>query len=321
MSAFARISRTSSKPRTTRFLQSSIFDDGRFSRHEDNMVEVQVGEDSGSTEIGGEVLPVVEPPTPSPTPIPIVRQEEQGESVGGDPPEEDPPEEDPFDLELALIRHQDDPLDEEGEVRDTNPMERHSDDPNEKNVEGDFADPPSIIPSQVPSLLPSVMPSGIPSVSDPPSLGPSMGPSTVPSPGAGSQPPSNVPSLMSSNPTQVPTMSPSVMPSMAPSVDCSSDASGFFGVETANSTVVTYSYEIEVTPTTNLADVFGALENAISDSVLQSLFARCNATATARKLMSRRRLEVVGMSPLPDEVPTSESKYYLLEQSTRIVHE
>eukprot|EP00541_Cyclophora_tenuis_P005729 CAMPEP_0116575112 /NCGR_PEP_ID=MMETSP0397-20121206/19773_1 /TAXON_ID=216820 /ORGANISM="Cyclophora tenuis, Strain ECT3854" /LENGTH=452 /DNA_ID=CAMNT_0004103961 /DNA_START=83 /DNA_END=1441 /DNA_ORIENTATION=- len=300
------------RPRTSRILIDGM------DRHEDIISDTNVGDNSGvpgvMIGIGDSPTPAPTPlpapmptPTPLPTPSPVDPQSRvdigDGSSSGF--------EEDPFDTELALIRHQDDPLDTEGGDPMT-PMERHEEDPNEMNVEGvPGLGPPSIIPSEVPSISPSKTPS----VSDPPSLVPTAGPSTTPSNTGDTNRPSSSPttSMPSVMPSSVPTRLPTVFPSMAPSVDCTSNSSGFFGVETENSTIVSYSYEIETTPTTVLADVLGALENAIADSVLSAVLARC--TPPNRRLSSRRRLEVVGISPKPDEAPTAEACTVALESA------
>jgi hypothetical protein len=87
---------------------------------------------------------------------------------------------------------------------------------------------------------------------------------------------------------------------------CVSDTEGFFGDSTDNGLSLEYYYELDhdttILPRVNEL-VLKFLQNKISDLILPVLFVR--ACSSSRRVLDerlRRRLEVIGISALPDDV-------------------
>jgi len=108
--------------------------------------------------------------------------------------------------------------------------------------------------------------------------------------------------------TSIPTVSSSPTLSFAPTiVPCETNADGFFGNSTADAVVVSFGYELEVEPGYDATAVISDLENSFNDFLLPFLFPSA-CPSVRRILASLRRLETVGVSKRPDDVPLAGGK-------------
>ena len=103
----------------------------------------------------------------------------------------------------------------------------------------------------------------------------------------------------------------SINPSSAPSDPsnnlkgkCSPDANGFIGEETDKVVEITYTYELEFLPGTDVqGTLLPSIEQASVEAVLPSLFVgKCGTFRfRSRRSVRRRRLEPVGINVLPSD--------------------
>lgn len=173
----------------------------------------------------------------------------------------------------------------------------------------------SQIPTVAPSTSPSVSPSASPSVSPTVSAAPSQShaPTISSAPSQSQSPTTSVAPSVSSAPTitPVPSVSSSPSTSLAPTVaKCTTNEAGFYGDSSANDLVVSFGYELEYEAGYNASDVISGLENSFNDFLLPFLFpSDCPTDDERRILVSfHRRLETIGVSKRPDDVPIDGGK-------------
>lgn len=191
-------------------------------------------------------------------------------------------------------------------------------------------DMPSPSPSASPTVsrLPTVSPSSLPTITAAPSQSPaptisaaptqshaptitaspsqSFAPTITPAPSQSSAPTFSSAPSVSASPTGTasPSQSPAPTVSLSPTVElCETNADGFFGDATSDGIVVSYTYELEYEAGTNERDVVSDLESSFNNFLLPFLFPSECPTVTRRVLVSQRRLETVGVSKRPDDVP------------------
>jgi hypothetical protein len=90
------------------------------------------------------------------------------------------------------------------------------------------------------------------------------------------------------------------------SPQCNVDVEGFYGENTVNETPIEFKYELEYKPESSIDEVLPALERAILDKVLPTLF---GGECEMRQL--RRRLQAVGASINPSDIEIVGCEFHL----------
>jgi hypothetical protein len=102
-----------------------------------------------------------------------------------------------------------------------------------------------------------------------------------------------VPSSKPKAPTQVPTIV-----SSSPDI-CNSSSTGSFGIVTSDSLIVSYDYQMQVSPSADTSGLANKMELAITKLVWPSI-SSCNNTIK-RILQSNSTVKVFGLSYLPKD--------------------
>lgn len=82
------------------------------------------------------------------------------------------------------------------------------------------------------------------------------------------------------------------------SPQCNVNADGFYGINDLNGTLIEFKYQLEYKAGSSLHEILFALERAVADKVLPTLFGE----GCVRRSQLRRRLEVVGASINPEDL-------------------
>lgn len=82
------------------------------------------------------------------------------------------------------------------------------------------------------------------------------------------------------------------------SPQCNVNTNGFYGSNGVNETLIEFKYQLEYTSGSSLDDILFALERAVADKVLPTLF---DGECSRRRLL-RRKLETVGASINPADM-------------------
>lgn len=91
------------------------------------------------------------------------------------------------------------------------------------------------------------------------------------------------------------------------SPQCNVDDQGFYGEDAVNETPIEFKYELEYEPESSIDEVVAALERAVLDKVLPTLFG--GECGMRRQL--RRRLQAVGASTKPPDIEIFGRELYL----------
>jgi len=168
-------------------------------------------------------------------------------------------------------------------------------------------------PSKKPSLKVTTSPSK--KVSKIPSRRPTRRPSRRPTPRVTnlSRRPSKRPTsskIFSQKPSIRRSKAPSLKSSFASSTPdiCESNTTGTFGIATSNSIVVSYGYQMQMSPTADTAGLANKMELAISNIVWPSISSCSNSTT--RLLQSSSPIKVSGLSYLPKDKVSGSYKLY-----------